>query len=219
MSRGAAPLIFAVLALAAVPAASGKGPLRATLCGPDACAAILDSEALSPLLAQDQSAPAPAPASFYRLRVTMGAAQEQGETWTWWYVPSVHVVLVRGIFGEGMDNWVPVSGAAQTVLAHAARGLRPLSLPRPTRVTVGTRTVRDPASYLRLLTQRSVGFGLPKHGDWQEIRFYGARSPWTDGSPTLSFSAQDGLLLRGGRVIKLPAALVERIRNGRSLRP
>jgi hypothetical protein len=209
--------LVATAALAAVAPASGKGPLSATLCGADACATTHDTQALATLLAQDRSAPAPAPAPFYRMRVRMGT-DEQGESYTWWYVPSADVVLVTGIFGEGMDNWVPVTGAAKPLLVSTVRGLKPASIARPARVTVGTRTVKDPASYLRLLTQRSVGFGLPVHGDWQEIRFYGARSPWTD-SMTLSFSAKDGLLLRGGRVIKLPAVLVARIKHGWSLHP
>src|SRR5215216_106580 len=211
--------LVATAALAAVAPAWGKGPLTATVCGSDACVTSNDSDALTPLLAQDRSAPSPAPAPFYRMRVRMGAEQEAGPTWTWWYVPSASVVLVTGIFGDGQDSWVPATGAARTLLQATVRELKPLSLPRPTRVTVGARAVKDPDSYLRLLTQKSVGFGLPNHGDWQPIRFYGAASPWTGGSLPLSFSAKDGLLLRGGSVVKLPAALVARIRHGASLRP
>lgn len=209
--------LVATAALAAVAPASAKGPLSAVLCGSGACAALHEPESLTSLLAQDRTAPMPAPAAFLRLRVTMGP-QDDATTYSWWYVPSAHAVLVTGIFGEGMDNWVPVSGAAQALLERTARTLKPLSLPRPTRVTVGARTVKDPVSYLRLLTQSSIGFGLPRHGDWREIRFHGAPSPWTDGTLRLSFSARDGLLLRGGSVIKLPAALVARIRQGASLR-
>jgi hypothetical protein len=84
-------------------------------------------------------------------------------------------------------------------------------------VTVGGKAVENPASYLRLFAQQSVGRRIPSAGDWQEIRFYGPKSPWTDGTFTMSYSKHDGLLLRGGDVITLPKPLVGKIAAGSSL--
>lgn len=212
--------LLALTALAVAAPALAKEPSMAKLCGAGGCSTTHDGRTLTTLLSQDgTSPPAPPPAAFYRMTVTIDAPPDAGSAARseWTYVPSANLVFRTGIFGGGMDSWVKPGAAATALLQRTVRGLKPYSVPAPTKVTVGSREVKDPASYLQLLSQQSVGRRIPSAGDWQEIHFFGARSPWTDGSLTLAFSAKDGLLLRGGEVVTLPASMVTKIADGSSL--
>ncbi len=212
--------LFVVGALAAAAPALAKEPSMARLCGASGCATTHDSRTLTTLLSQDgTSPPAPPPAAFYRMTVTIDAPPDVGSAARseWTYVPSANLVFRTGIFGGGMDTWLKPGAAATALLQRTVRGIKPYDVPVPTKATVGNREVKDPASYLRLLSQQSVGRRIPSAGDWQEIHFYGAASPWTDGSLALAFSAKDGLLLRGGEVVTLPASMAARIADGSSL--
>jgi hypothetical protein len=216
--RLALPL-FLLGALALVPAALAKEPKQATVCGPDGCATTTDGRALTSFVTRSDTGPPPPPGAYYRMTVTIDVPPDAGSapTFDWWYVPSANMVYRTGIFGEGQENWVRPTPAAAALLERTVRDLAPFPTPEPTRVVVGGRTVDDPASYLRLFTQGSVGHRIPSAGDWQTIRFFGPNSPWTDGSLALSYSKHDGLLLRGGEVITLPTSLVDRIAAGSSL--
>jgi len=216
--RLALPL-FVVGALALAPSALAKEPKQATLCGTDGCATTQDGGTLASFLAQSDVGPPPPPAPYYRMTVTIAAPPDAGRapTFVWWYVPSANAVYRTGVFGEGQETWIRPTPAAAELLRRTVREVKPFATPDPTRVTVGGKTVDDPTSYLRLFTQQSVGKRIPSAGDWQEIRFLGPRSPWTDGTLTMSYSKHDGLLLRGGEVITLPAALVDKIAARSSL--
>lgn len=212
-------LVAAVGLVLAAPALA-KEPESATLCGADGCASTQDRQTLATMLNDEgPSPPAPQPAAYYRMRVTIDGGVSRGPTFTWWYVPSRRLVLRTGVFGEGMDAWVRMSPAAAALLDRTVRNVKPFAVPVPTRVTIGGKEVADPRSYLRLLTQRTVGIAVPSSGDWQDVRFEGPASPWTNGGIEITFSPKDGLLMRGGEMIKLPPVLADRIAARSSLAP
>lgn len=215
--RLALPL-FVLGALVYAAPALAKEPSQATLCGADGCATTTDGRTLTSFVARSDTGPPPPPAPYYRMTVTIdGGSAGDGPSFDWWYVPSANIVYRTGIFGEGQETWVRPTPSAAALLERTVRGLEPLPTPEPTRVTVGGRPADDPASYLRLLTQKSVGQRIPNAGDWQTIRLSGPRSPWTNGATTLLYSKHDGLLLRGGEVVTLPRPLVAKIAAGSSL--
>jgi len=216
--RLALPLFVLSVLVFAAPALA-KEPKQATLCGADGCATTDDGRTLTSFVSRSDTGPPPPPAPFYRMTVTIDVPSDAGPApkFDWWYVPSVNLVYRTGIFGEGQETWVRPTAEATALLQRTVRDVKPFAMPKPTKVTVGGRTVESPSSYLKLLTQGSVGHRIPSAGDWQSIRFFGAPSPWTDGTLTLSYSKHDGLLLRGGEVVTLPRPLVEKIASGSSL--
>jgi hypothetical protein len=97
-------------------------------------------------------------------------------------------------------------------------GMEALQAPTPTRVTVGGRPARDPASYVRLW---SVGeSALPQHpGGWLRVRFTTEMpSPWSDSATDVEVARRGGWLARDGTFFRVPAKFAVRIRARLSLR-
>jgi hypothetical protein len=209
MSRRLAPLAFVVLA--AVPAAQAKAPPEGVkLCGAaSACVSIgwQDAERM-PIWHADRSVAPAAPAPFYVVHYRWGATQpEQRMYW----IPS------RGVVRESTSSLVRWFRVAPSSLEPFTAPLRPIAVPRPTRVTVAGRAVRAPATYLRLFSVGRPTNVFPAV-QWLRLRFTAsAASPWTEPGADVQISTSGGYLLRDNTVFVISSQLASRVRRGLSL--
>jgi hypothetical protein len=208
MARRLMPVL--VLLLFAVPAAQAKAPPDVRICGASGCVAIAQNDAERLPLWHTMSGAAPgAPAPFYvfhwRWRTT-----DPEETAFW--IPSRQ--LVRFV-NPNLVSWYRVN--LQPAATFAA-GLAPIAVPKITRVTVGGRAVRAPASYLKLFSIGRATNVWPGVSGWLRIRFTASTaSPWTDASANVRISSTENYLLRDDTVFTIPKPLADRIRRGLAL--
>ena len=131
-----------------------------------------------------------------------------------YYVPASG--KVRQLDTNGFLAWYDLADA--TSVRTKTASLDPFPVPRVTRVTVGTRRVRDPESYLQLFGRGYEVFPAILPG-WQPIRFTAdTASPWTDAATDVRIASRGSLLWIDGTILKIPLQLAQRIRRGASLR-
>lgn len=208
---------FAVLALLAVPApAAAKEITNVAVCGPDGCKDFGNSGQAGGMFSDSGPiAQMPGPAAFYEVKYTVDGDEEQG-TWSQWYVPSVGMVASHdereGIYWNKLDN---------PALAAFAKDIKPFPKPEITAVTIGDRRIiADPASFLRLFTVETTDPNAYPTGvaDWQQVTFVSKqRSPWTTTQSNIHFSPANGMLQRGGEVLKLSDEMAADLRSGEPL--
>lgn len=201
------------IALVAAPGAAGKLPLGGVeLCGAaDACVRLPDAGLERVWVATTHPGPVSEAAPFYVLRWRWG---EQRPAETAYYVPS-HRAMRWQVQGppEIRMSWREVGHNAVAVLARAARGLRPLAAPAPTRVSVGGRVVRAPVTYLRLF--KGVHAWTWPATPWLPVTFEAAApSPWTDGRSMIALSRLPGFVAVDGWVYRIPKAVARRALKG-----
>jgi hypothetical protein len=110
-----------------------------------------------------------------------------------------------------------VNANARTVLSQAATGIEPFQV-EPTRVTVGGREVRAPATYVRLLQARTFLATWPAT-PWLAVEFETAiPSPWSDDAAEILLARQGRLLSVDGWVLRIPKTVAQRARRGLPLR-
>ena len=201
---GAALVAAALAAVGGVQAKAPPGGID--LCGASGCSHIAGLEAEKLVTGWSASSAHPAaPAPFFVLHVPSTATG--GEIVFW--VPAAK--LVRR--GGGFAAWSHPAAEAEAVLEQAAAGLEPLRL-ELTRVTVGGRPVRAPATYVRLFRR---GRWMPGSSatHWLRVRFESAvPSPWTDDVAEYLLSRRGRDLVVDVDVVRIPAAVAQRARLG-----
>jgi hypothetical protein len=196
-------------------AAQAKAPPGGIdVCGPAACA-HLDWAAAERFWIGSQSSGGPsraAPGPYYVVRWHWDAAAEESA----YLVPGA--LSIRWNAGEGHPSaWSRVDRSATDLVTTAAAGIEPFPTPTLTRVTVGGREVRDPQTYIRLLSGKASWDWI--NGRWLDVRFESTTaSPWTDGTSTVRLSRSRPYVEIDGWFYKLPKSVVQRARRGLSLR-
>jgi hypothetical protein len=205
----AAALICA--GLAAAGGAQAKAPQTGIdLCGASGCRHLAWLEAEQVLIGWQQNLARPAPfAPFYAVHIPWSATEEQIVYW----VPSAGVR--RGDLRAPV--WTRVNASARAILSEAANGIEPFQI-EPTRVTVGGREVRAPATYVRLLQRRTWLETWPAT-PWLAVKFETAvPSPWSDDAAEILLARHGRLLAVDGWVVRIPKAVAQRARRGLPLR-
>ena len=217
--RSLVPVLTAFAALALAAPAAAKEVAKAELCGPAGCATVTDRDDLRLVPTGSESIAAPPPlGAFHRLTITMEGPDVHGtRPWTIWYVPAAGMIAAPGPTGEIAFH--PVYGEAATFMKALAKTVRPYRAPRITRALVDGRPVSgDPATYGRLLTERSTGSTRDAGGDWVAVELASAApSPWTNGEPMLLYSPRTRVLLRGPETIRLERSLADDLAHARAL--
>jgi hypothetical protein len=208
------PALVVGAALAAAPGAVGKAPLGGVdVCGVgDACVHLSQGDAEQVWIRTTNSSAGPAaPARFYVVRWQgPGEGVEQSA----YYVPSAAVMrFVYPGNPQVQTAWRDVEPAALAVLERAARGLTAFAPAAPTRVTVGGRSVRGAATYLRLFEGRHV-WTWPSTR-WLRVTLEAVEpSPWTDGFSEVTLATRPGYVSVDGWVYRIPKALALRALKG-----
>jgi hypothetical protein len=225
-----AAALFAAAILATTGSANAKAPPSGfELCGPNSCSSINtfgDAEPLAIDLfyggggsSELWSARVP-PARFFTIRwsFTTGGAH------VGYYVPLLNVFRYVGDPGAatetttGMVHWIKLGPGARAILERLTSALEPYSAPVPSRVTVGGKPVRDPASYLRLWSVGKPTYTWPEAGFMTIKTTCDLGSPWTDTAATLQISRRGAFLTRDATVYRIPARLARLVRARASLR-
>ena len=134
--------------------------------------------------------------------------------WQWNGQPSATAFYVPGAF-RWANKWFSIDNVdAQRLLTRAAIDIEPFPPAAPTRVTVGGKAVRDPASYA-VLWSAGTTTGAWRNL-WIRVRLHtSGPSPWQG---TVSVSQRGSLLLRDDTVFKISPNLAARVRARASLR-
>jgi hypothetical protein len=223
------PLVAAVLATAVLTVASGAEakapPAGFRLCGVSACVSLGGNDAETVAVSLFYGAgvkfvgPTAVPSDFYALRWQFPNQREESG----YYVGGSRVVRLFGAALGGSTSfdaavsWLRPSPGALQVLSRLSGAIQPMPVPTVTRVTVGGRAVRDPASYVRLW---AVGVpALPLHPrGWLRVRITTATpSPWSDSLTDVRVARSGGWLYRDGTFYRVPAKFAARIRARQSL--
>jgi hypothetical protein len=201
--------VLAVLSLA-VPAAQAKAPPDVKICGASGCVAIAPTDAEQLPLWHTMGAATPgAPAPFYVFRWRWRKTDPE-ETAFW--IPSRQ--LARFV-NPNLVSWYQVDIQAATRLAA---GLAPIAVPKVTRVTVGARAARSPATYMSLFAIGRATNVWPAVSGWLRIRFTASGpSPWTDPTANVRISSTGNYLLRDDTVFTIPPRIADRVRRGLAL--
>lgn len=215
--------VITAIAFSVVSGASAKAPPDGfRVCGVASCVAVtgVDAEIFAINMfygAGTTLAVAPAPAPFYVLHwtPTQNGVPQNGVQATGYYVPSANALMASGARSPTVSpGWFGLSTDAQARLAGVSAGLEPFAVATPTRVVVGGKTVRDPASYSVLWTAGWHAYAWPSN--WLSVRVKTAvPSPWQG---SLLLARHRSLLLRDGNVYAISAQLAARIRAHASLR-
>ena len=208
MARWLTPVL--VVVFFAVPAAQAKAPPDVRICGASGCVAIAQNDAERLPLWHTMGAAAPGtPAPFYVFRWRWRATDRQ-ETAYW--IPSRQ--LVRFV-NPNLVSWYRVDMQAATPFAA---GLAPIAVPRVSRVTVGGRAVRSPATYVKLFSLGHATNVWPAVSGWLRIRFTASGpSPWTDATANVRISSTGSYLLRDDTVFTIPKRIADRVRRALAL--
>jgi len=201
-------LLVLCLALAAAGSAEAKS-LDYRVCGADVCKRLGPGAPAAGLFGGTMVAPG-APGPYYEIRVLGHDGRWAGH---WAYVPGAQAIW-RGNAG----TWTRLTAAEDAQWRRFVRGVKPYSVPSVRRATIGGRPVEDPSSYLALLAapvRVSAFSGVPEPVVLESARM----SPWTGMTPIADFYARQGVLVAAGMILRLPPAMAERARQGKSLRP
>jgi hypothetical protein len=215
MTRMGLALVVAVGAFLVAGAAQAKAPPGGIdVCGPSACAHLQwgDAEQFW-IRSHDSSGAARAvPGPFYILRWHWNPGEEE----TAYLVPGS--LAVRWNSGTGhAAAWSGVDKSGIDIVKGAAAGIEPYPAPTLTRVTVGGRQVRDPQTYVRLLSGKPSWSLIT--GRWLRVTLESSSpSPWTDGSSIVRLSKSRPYVSIDGWFYKLPKDVATRARRGLSLR-
>jgi hypothetical protein len=197
-----------------------KGPLAdVQLCGVTACVNLAEA-ATVPLSESiffwytDRAAPAE-PQTYYLLRWDGAAAAVHTDHAFW--MPSAG--LLRRFDPVSLSaRWKGISVSSTIAFQQAATGLEAFPVPELTRVVVGHRVVRDPQSYVTLLSGGAPMKSWAAARGWLPMRMVSAQpSPWTDVGAELKISRMGGFVWRDGKVFRIPLRLARLARSGTSL--
>jgi hypothetical protein len=203
-----------LLALAAVGvflvsgAAQAKSPPTGIhVCGATGCVDVAPADA-EVLWSEGFESDRPvAAAPFYTVRWHFDAEPDQVA----YYMPArraLRLVEPRG--------WRTVSPHAVAALKAAIGRLAPYQLPALTRVTVGGRAVRAPATYTSLL--RGQPWWRWPAGRWLDVKLESpASSPWTNGEMVVRLNQRGPYVVMDGWVFKIPKSVAFRARRGLAL--
>jgi hypothetical protein len=220
-------LIAVVLGFAlAVPGSvAAKAPPKGfRVCGAGACNVIApaDAERLAIGLFFNDSrhaTPITYPSEFFVLRWRWSDSDTDRAAY---FVPSVGSVRYVGeptnsavvsTFGQ-TAWWANLDEPAQASLARATAGLKPFAAPTITRVTVGGRTVRSPASYSRIWAVGTPVSTWNASSGWLRVKITGsAPSPWGDLASDIRLTRRGAFLTRDATVFRVPPVVANRIRH------
>jgi hypothetical protein len=208
-------LILSALVVLALPtSALAKEVSAMKVCGPGNCTTLRDRALLTPLVTNAGAhAATPRPAPFYRVTLEVS---EPGHGivggWKTWYVPSA--ALFQGRDEGNSPYWyAPLANALVYLRDHLAK-IDPYPAPRFTRVELGTKPVRDPASYAALFDP-----GLARTSeyadDWQPVTIAAKANPWT-ADVLLSYSPSKNVFWHGSERVHLTSRLAANLEGGRS---
>ena len=227
MSRLPVAAVLASFVLVFATGAEAKAPPDGfRLCGVSACVSLAGNDAETVAVSLFYGAgvtfigPTAVPSDFYVLRWQF--ANQRPESG--YYVGDSRLVRLFGAALGGSTSfdaavsWLRPSPGALQVLGRLSAGIKPMPAPTITRVTVGGRPARDPASYSRLWAVGSAA--LPAHPvGWLRVRMTTvAQSPWSDSLTDVRVSRRGGWLYRDGTFYRVPAKFAARIRARQSLR-
>lgn len=205
LSKLAVPAALVAAALLVAPSAFAKGPFE--VCGASGCAVLAPETQLPVRLGVDAAtatlAPV-APAPYFVVRF-----QDFPDALVYW-VPSASVLRLAP---QGRPAaWVAATAAEAELLRAKTEGLRPYPSPVQVLAAVDGVKARGAATYLRLYTVGAPATSAAGAGGWLPIWMLGGRSPWNDGRNALFVSRRGGFLKRDGQLVRIPAALAQRIR-------
>jgi hypothetical protein len=189
-------------------AAQAKSPPTGIhVCGASGCLDVVPADA-EVLWSEGFESDRPvAAAPFYTVRWHFDAEPDQIA----YYIPSrrtLRLVEPRG--------WRSVSPHAVAVLKTVIGRLAPYELPALTRVTVGGRAVRAPATYTSLLRGRPW-WQWPA-GKWLTVELASAAaSPWTNGAMIVRLNQRGPYVVMDGWVFRISKDVAARARRGLSL--
>lgn len=191
-------------------------------CGASGCKAIKDPQLLKGLIhsveAQGDTVgvSTPAPASFLRLEFRVRGDEATGPSFVEYYAPSRGRVAFNT--DPGALAWVRPAPAVRALLDRVITGVTPFATPRITRVTLGGKPVRDPASYARLFTLKGKAESFPDDPDWKPIAIeMGGPTPWSTSAANLEYSPSKNVLWRGSEFVLLPSGLSAQLEARKSL--
>lgn len=209
------PLLLVAVPLMLAQQAFAKGPV--VLCGPSACAPLLDEGPGAALLfsatSQTQIA-APSPSPYYAVKF-----RDLAEPLAYW-VPAAGALRFSSLSGMS-SAWVQPQPELAGLLSAAAAGTAGLVpyAPSVDWVMVGAKTVSRPSSYVRLYTIGTPTTARPNRHAWVRIWISAGLSPWAEGDTALMWISLSGpYLLRQGQVLEIPQSIAAQIRHGRPLR-
>ena len=216
--------LIALAALAALgwaAAAQAKQLSGFKVCGASGCKSVTTPALLRQLIRVVEtqgapvSTPTPAPAPFVRLEFSI-RGDSVSPSFTQYYVPSSRQIAVETESGDWSWNRI---AALRSLLDRVTAGVKPFPAPGFTRVLIGGKLARDPASYTKLFALRERSDNYPDEPDWLGVIVETAQpSPWSTASATLEYSPSKKVLWRGMEFIKVPSSLAGRIEARRSLR-
>jgi hypothetical protein len=215
-------VLLASAVLGWVGSAQAKQLSAFKVCGATGCSTVTDRATLTTLIRAIETqrqltrVSTPAPAPFLRLEYWVKGDRGRGPTFVHYYLPSRGVAEV--ITGPGSWTWIRPD-AISAVLQRTTKGTKAFRTPRISSVTLGGRTVEDPASYVRLFALNGKVDGFKGAPDWQSIVVKTGRpSPWSTSAAMLEYSRSTNVLWRGNEFVQVPAAIASRLEARASLR-
>ena len=214
-------IFVVVLSLALVPPAAVHDAAASTsglaICGPNKSVEVRREAAqkLPVTYTSRLRAAAPAlPQSFYKVQLNGSRSCNVSNPGApiAFFVPAAGDIRILNAVGQAF--WVRLSAPLTKLLRHAARRLKPFHAPtRLASATINDQSAAKPSTYLRLYT---LGTPVPQKrvaGGWLPIMLIGSSTPWTDGNNRLWVSRRGSYVRRDGELVRITAAIAERIRR------
>lgn len=184
---------------------AARTDVRATLqvCGARACATVKTTTSqLDPYLFDRHSSHLPPPArAFYVLKLSVEGAPRVQKGW---YVPSSHTT--RWLIPRPSD-WTKLRRRGVAFLRRHLPGGPPHRAPRPVRVNVANRRVRDRAPYAHVFDHFPEAPIPPRNAHWIWVRVvWPAGTPWRFEQAGLNVLPSRRTLARPGGWFRIPVA-------------
>jgi hypothetical protein len=213
-------LLVTVAALVWAAPAGAKELLGAQLCGPSGCATERQAAVMhGPGGPFEGELVTPAkPGAWYRGYLLAGDNGKVMGKLPFYYVPGAHQIVQPGRYGQ-TTTWTRVNGKLGPMLDSLASRVKPYAAPRFTRVTVDSKSVKEPQSYGRLWTVGTKANDYPRGDDMRQVTFFTASpTPWSDANYVVAYPS-DRLLMRDGQLVAVPKDIANSIAHGTSMTP
>jgi len=217
-----APFALATVLLLFLPGQAGAKELTSVkVCGAAGCKTVTGRALLRNVIRVVEAqgklvrTGTPAPAPFFRLEFFARGDQNAALAFTEYYTPRPARIAMQ--IDPGALAWVE-PGPLRMVLDRLTSGVKPFGTATVTRVLVGGKAVRDPASYVRLFSLRTPTDDYPADGNWVTVDVETkGKSPWSTGAATLEYAPGTDALWRGSEFVSVPPGMASRLEARESL--